>query len=164
MANFQGFVSSREQMLGSVSALSHSSAGLQDMAEEVAKIARQTNLLSINAAIEAARAGESGRGFAVVAAEVRRLAERSAVSARDVSRLVDETTKRVAVGSESVNRFGMAYQEVTTSMATMLQAIKDVHAATDSQQHIAHEVDFLVKDLLATAAKRLAANNNTERR
>ncbi len=70
---FHDFVRSREDMMGSVRSLSGASSGLRDMAEDVAKLARQTNLLSINAAIEAARAGPSGRGFAVVATEVRRL-------------------------------------------------------------------------------------------
>ncbi|NGM82215.1 methyl-accepting chemotaxis protein [Paenibacillus sp. 7124] len=73
-------------------------------------IARQTNLLALNASIEAARAGEHGRGFAVVAAEVRKLAEESEHSAREISEVIVSINSEM---KEAITRMNSAKEKVS---------------------------------------------------
>lgn len=79
---------SLERMLAKVQGLDRFVAELKDMADGVARIAQQTNLLSLNAAIEAARAGELGRGFAVVAQEFGMLSKQSGDTGRRIAEKV----------------------------------------------------------------------------
>jgi methyl-accepting chemotaxis protein len=112
-------------MLATVSRLDQVSGGLRGMAEDVAVIARQTNLLSLNATIEAARAGEAGRGFAVVAAEVRRLSAASG-----------ETGKRIG---DQVVDFGQQVQRTLAEAAERAQA--DRSLVSDSEGTIGSVVE-----------------------
>jgi methyl-accepting chemotaxis protein len=72
--------------------------GLSEMTDTIRGIARQTEILAINAAIEAARAGEAGRGFAVLAGEVRRLATQSNESAAKINQDISRLVKTVEAG------------------------------------------------------------------
>jgi methyl-accepting chemotaxis protein len=101
-------------------------------------IARQTNLLALNAAIEAARAGEAGRGFAVVADEVRRLAERSKDSAADIAAIIAATQ---AETSASV----LAMEKGSKQMARGLDLLDEVTDATD-QVHLTTQQQRLATD------------------
>lgn len=129
LKHFDSFVTSREEILAAVQALSSSSAGLQDMAEEVAKIARQTNLLSINAAIEAARAGESGKGFAVVATEVRRLSGESGHTGKRIGDQVNELRKQMSSAlSQAAQQAQSDGSVIDESGATIQRVIREVDA------------------------------------
>ncbi|MFL6697123.1 MAG: methyl-accepting chemotaxis protein [Vitreoscilla sp.] len=90
VASLKAAMASKLEMLEKIQSLERYIEDLQAMAAEVARIAQQTNLLSLNAAIEAARAGEQGRSFAVVAQEVRTLSNRSGETGRSMARKVAE--------------------------------------------------------------------------
>ncbi|RXZ84276.1 methyl-accepting chemotaxis protein [Paenibacillaceae bacterium] len=82
--------------------LARKAAGITSITRTISDIAEQTNLLSLNASIEAARAGEHGRGFAVVAQEVRKLAEESQASTKEVFGLVRNIEHGVKMASENI--------------------------------------------------------------
>ncbi|ASW42316.1 methyl-accepting chemotaxis protein [Clostridium isatidis] len=66
---------------------------ISEMCNLINSIASKTNLLALNAAIEATRAGEHGKGFAIVSEEIRKLAEESKISSKNINILVTELTK-----------------------------------------------------------------------
>jgi methyl-accepting chemotaxis protein WspA len=100
----------------------------------IAKIADQTNLLSLNAAIEAAKAGEAGDGFSVVAREIRRLADKTAVATLDIERMVKEMQSAVSAGVMGMEKFSdevkRAVREVEQVGAQFARIIEQVHALT----------------------------------
>ena len=121
-----------------------STGAITGMTQEVRDLADQTNLLALNAAIEAARAGEQGRGFAVVADEVRKLAEKSSISAAEidgVARNIIQQTNQVHEAIET----GLRSVEVSASLAsdveiTLTQARESVVHAGKGVDEIAWSV------------------------
>lgn len=96
-----------ETLVKKINALGLNITKINEITTLIDDIAEQTNLLALNAAIEAARAGEGGRGFAVVAEEVRKLAEQSRMSARDITKVVEEIsldTDGIVSSSEEVSK------------------------------------------------------------
>lgn len=141
LENFHGFVRSREEVMGTVRALSSASSGLRDMAEDVAKLARQTNLLSLNAAIEAARAGPSGRGFAVVATEVRRLSTESGETGRRISeRVTDFSAHMQSALSNAAQHTANDAKVIGASEATIQSVVGNVDEAVSALKKRAVEL------------------------
>jgi len=103
-------------------------------------IARQTNLLSLNAAIEAAKAGSAGKGFAVVAEEVRKLAERSRSAALEIAELNQRTQDAVAGGVDGVKVSVDNLRAIGERITGIASSIQEIGALSRAQEETSHDV------------------------
>jgi methyl-accepting chemotaxis protein len=130
-----------------MSKISESSKRIHEIIGVIDEIAFQTNLLALNAAVEAARAGEQGRGFAVVANEVRSLAGRSAVAAREIKNLIQDSVKRVEHGAALVTESGQTLDEIVRSVKKVSDLVAEIDAAGREQTSGIEQVNRAVTQM-----------------
>jgi len=148
---------------------------ISGMTQQVREIADQTNLLALNAAIEAARAGEQGRGFAVVADEVRKLAERSSLSAGEiasVTQLLNGQSEQVSAAIQSglqalegsrafVDAVDRTLEDAANSVRKASQGVDDVAASVSEQRTASADIARNIESIATMAEENNAASQSS---
>ncbi|MDK2656291.1 methyl-accepting chemotaxis protein [Cupriavidus consociatus] len=133
---------------GKLATLNEKAGNINQVVTTIAKVADQTNLLSLNAAIEAEKAGEYGRGFSVVATEIRRLADQTAVATYDIEQMVREIQSAVAAGVMGMDKFS---EEVRRGMSEVTQVGDQLSQIIAQVQSLAPRVVMVSEGMQAQA-------------
>ncbi|GGG52889.1 methyl-accepting chemotaxis protein [Paenibacillus radicis (ex Gao et al. 2016)] len=144
-----------------VNQLNERSHQIGEIIDAMTAISSQTNLLALNAAIEAARAGEEGKGFAVVADEIRKLAERSRISAMEVTELIqailadinkaaiamEQGEQEVQAGVDSIRHSGEAFQRILIATRSAVYHVKETSTAAEQISASSQEFNASLQEI-----------------
>ena len=122
-----------ENVIEMMEGINQSSRRIEDIIAVIDDIAFQTNILALNAAVEAARAGEQGNGFAVVAVEVRNLAQRAALAAAEIKKLIADSVTQVNNGGQLVEQAGQTMNKIIDSIQGVTQIMSEISDASAEQ-------------------------------
>lgn len=148
-----------------------SSSKIGQASNVIASIAEQTNLLALNAAIEAARAGEMGRGFSIVAGEIKKLAEQSSKSTKEIDEIVKELQSNAQHAVKTMERVSEITKEQTDSvmknkdkyilieeaMESTLEVLEELNASGQEIENMKNVIIDTLQNLSAIAEENSAA-------
>lgn len=136
-----------QEMTTAMDAIKASSADIAKIIKTIDEIAFQTNILALNAAVEAARAGAAGMGFAVVAEEVRNLAQRSALAARETAEKIEDAVKKSAHGANISAKVATSLEEIVGKARQVDQLAGEVATASQEQSQGISQVNTAITQM-----------------
>lgn len=136
-----------KNVISTMSNINESAHRIEDIISVIDDIAFQTNILALNAAVEAARAGEQGKGFAVVAVEVRNLAQRSAIAADEIKRLIADSVTQVSGGSQLVAKAGDTMNQIISAIDEVTTIMTEINSASAQQNADIGQVNNAIIEL-----------------
>lgn len=160
----------------SIQSLESRSNEISSIVNMITQIAEQTNLLALNASIEAARVGEEGKGFAVVAGEVRKLAEQSQDSAKQIRTLIDgiqrdilQSAEAMQLGSQEVEKgsnvtleTGQFFEDILTATNKVANQIQDISSSTEEISASTQEMSATADELSSSVSKAAHSSKQIE--
>jgi twitching motility protein PilJ len=155
--------------------LAERSSEISTILNLISGIASQTNLLSVNAAIQAAHAGTAGLGFSVVADEIRKLAERSVQSTKDINKLIKAISKETAealssmdiaisevkTGSQLAAIASQSIQDISVVVTQSASLIEEISVAAEEQARVSHNIAGAMQTVSSIAVQTSAGTHET---
>jgi methyl-accepting chemotaxis protein len=158
-----------DQIVQHMLALGEKSQQIGGVVELVSELAEQTNILAINATIEASGAGEWGRRFAVVAEEIRKLADRTAGSAKEIRTLIEDvrgavntTVMATEIGAKAVDAGSRQFDDATNSFRRIVQLVATTSDATREIELSTKQQTTAVEQVNSAASDTARASRETE--
>ncbi len=134
-------------MLKAMTDINDSSKDISAILKLIEDIAFQTNILALNAAVEAARAGQAGKGFAVVAEEVKNLASKTSVAAKETADKITETISKTDAGSKYAEQTADSLSKINDGIATTADFIREIAKMTANQSEGIGQIDIAINQI-----------------
>lgn len=136
-----------EDMLQVMSEINEASGNIEKILNLMNDIARQTNILALNASVESAKAGQYGASFAVVAEEVRNLASKSTDAAKNTGVLVSTSMEKAAEGAQIAGEMSESLRDIVDGFNKSAQIVSDISRINEEQAAALNEIETNVKAL-----------------
>lgn len=140
-----------QQCLGEVNELleatKESHNRINSIVETINSIARQTKLLSLNAAIESARVGEAGKGFGVVAQEIKKLSEGSSESIKSITETINDLSRKLSLITDKINELNIKFHNQSAEVAKTEVTFKDIMQSVYSIDNDIVQVSSVIADM-----------------
>ena len=135
-----------DSLFETIQIITQGSGEIETMLELINEFAFQTNLLALNASVEAARAGQYGSGFGVIAEEIRRLAQKSAASAKEVGSKILSIHQAIDKGEGEVSSLRTTYMEILDTVSKTAKAVTTIADANREEAKAIHQVNNALVD------------------